>query len=145
VQSDAVALHNTIHYELFAGDASAADEAVAMLDLGTESSNIVISSRRGVWFRTFGQGGESYTRELIKRFNLTYDQAEQIKREPAKAPRFSELEEAYRPLLVQLISEVERSLETYARLYADHPVQRLYGLGGAFQAHGVLRYLRSGK
>jgi type IV pilus assembly protein PilM len=145
VQSDAVALHNAIHYELFAGAASAADQAVAVLDLGTESSNIVISSPRAVWFRTFSQGGAGFTRELIKQFNLTHEQAEQLKLEPAKAHRFSKFQEATSPLLIKLTSEVERSLATYARAYADHPVGRLYGVGGAFQMHGVLRYLRSGK
>jgi len=144
IQSDTVALHNALCYEMFATD-HAGDEAIALLDLGTISSNIVISSPRCLWFRTFSTGGETFTRELIREFKLTYEQAEQWKREPARARRFHPLQDAMRPLLVQLTSEVERSLAMYARLYADHPVQRLYGLGGGFQAHGVLRHLRSGK
>jgi Tfp pilus assembly PilM family ATPase len=143
VQNDCVALHNAIVFELLA-DADAGD-AIATIDIGTDATNVVVSSPRSVWFRTFTQGGAGFTRELVKQLKLTHDQAEQLQHQPAKARRFSQLEAALQPLLLQLGGEIERSLTTYARLAPDRPVRQVYGLGGAFQMHGLLRFLRSGK
>ncbi|HEX5102186.1 MAG TPA: pilus assembly protein PilM, partial [Pirellulaceae bacterium] len=146
VQSDCIALHNALVHELFADtDPSLNAEAITAIDVGTESTNIVVSSPACVWFRTVTQGGESFTRELVKQLKLTHEQAEQLQRNPAKARRFSQLQAAIEPLFVQLASEIDRSLTTYAKLYPDHPIQQAYGLGGGFQMHGLLRFLRSGK
>jgi Tfp pilus assembly PilM family ATPase len=76
---------------------------------------------------------------------MTQEQAEVLKRDPSKARRFYRLQEAIQPLLVQLASEIERSLGSYQKLYPDHPVKHVYGIGGGFELHGLLRFLRSGK
>jgi type IV pilus assembly protein PilM len=145
LQSDCVALHNAIVHELWTGQASPGSEAMCLVDVGTSSTNIVISSPTCVWFRTFGQGGATFTSTLVKQFNLTHQQAEQIKREPAKARCYGQVREAMEPTFVQIASEIERSLANYDKLYPDHPVQQIYGLGGGFQAHGLLRHLRFGR
>jgi type IV pilus assembly protein PilM len=119
--------------------------SIAVIDAGTESTNLVVSSPCGVWFRSFGQGGDTFTRELVKQLQLTYDQAEAVKRDPSKARRFHKLQAAMQPLLGQFASETERSLATYYRLFPDQPVKQIYGLGGAAQTYGLLAYLRSGK
>jgi Tfp pilus assembly PilM family ATPase len=85
------------------------------------------------------------TSALLKQLTLTHAQAEQVKREPAKARRFGQWCDAVQPIFVQLSGELERSLANYAKLDAGHPVQQIYGLGGAFQTHGLLRYLRFGR
>jgi Tfp pilus assembly PilM family ATPase len=144
VQSDCLALHNALAHELLTEGANGAD-AIAAIDVGTEGTNLVVSSQRGAWFRSFTPGGGNFTRALTQELKLTYDQAEQFKREPARARSFCRLEAAIQPLLTQLAGEVERSLATYSRLYADQPVNRVYGLGGGFQILGMLRHLRTGK
>ena len=143
VQNDCIALHNAIIYELLANADS--EGAIATIDVGTDATNVVVSSPRSVWFRTFTQGGASFTRELVKQLKLTHEQAQQLQHEPAKARRFSQLEAATQPLIVQLAGEVERSLSTYSRLAPDGPVRQVYGLGGGFQVHGLLRFLRRGR
>jgi Tfp pilus assembly PilM family ATPase len=143
VQSDCVALHNALVFDLWGTVATArGNSAICVLDVGSDSTNVVISSPASVWFRTFGQGGNSFTGALVKHFSLTHAQAEQIKREPAKAPRYGQLCEALRPIFVQFAGEVERSLANYAKLFPDTPVKQIFGLGGAFQTHGLLRHLR---
>jgi Tfp pilus assembly PilM family ATPase len=144
INSDPVALHNALVYELFS-DQQDAPEAICAVDLGTDSTNIVISSPRSIWFRSFGQAGDSFTSVLLKQLTLTHQQAEQVKREPAKARRFGQWRDAVKPVFVQIAGEIERSLANYAKLDANHPVQQIYGLGGAFQTHGLLRHLRFGR
>jgi hypothetical protein len=60
-----------------------------------------------------------------------------------RAPWF--LNATLEPIFVQIAGELERSLANYDKLFPDHPVEQIYGLGGGFQAHGLLRHLRSGR
>ena len=146
VQSDSVALHNALAFELLQNlDASQAAAAVAAIDVGSESTNVVVSSPRCVWFRNVGLGSNAFLRELIKHLQITGDQADNVLREPARARRFYLFREALAPLFIQLGSEIERSLATYRKLFPDHPIRQVYGLGGGFQTLGLLRYLRTGK
>ena len=85
------------------------------------------------------------TQALVKQFQLTYPQAEQLKREPSKARRFHLLHATMSPIFVQIGSEIERSIAGYHKLYSDHKVHHVYGIGGAFPTHGLMRHLRSGK
>ncbi len=146
ITSDPIALHNALVHEFFADQGDAAGpEAICAVDLGTDSTNIVISAPRSVWFRSFGQAGDSFTSALLKQLTLTHVQAEQVKREPAKARRFGQWRDAVQPAFVQITGEIERSLANHAKQDPLHPVQQVYGLGGAFQTHGLLRHLRFGR
>lgn len=138
---DCLALHNAFQFEFHADQPKPA----AIVDIGLDFTNFLVSAPRSVWFRSFGLGGENFTQALTKPFQITRELAEDLKRKPAKARRYSLYCATQEPLLVQLVSEVERSLSSYSRFVASEPVERLYGVGGAFQTHGLLRYLRSGK
>ncbi len=147
VQSECLALHNAMRYE-FAGDQAANvayQGALTILDIGQEQSNLLVSGPQGVWFRTFGLGGENFTTALVKQFQLTRDQAEEWKRSPTKAKRYYQFREAIQPLLPQLAGEVERSLSSYARMFPDQPASRMLCIGGGAAIHGILRHLRCGK
>ena len=144
VQSDCLALHNGLRFEL-ADAAPAAGGALAVLDLGAEEANFVVTSQRGVWFRSFGLAGDSFTSALVKEFQLTYDQAEQLKRQPERARRYCQIRDALEPLLAQLADEVQRSLASYRRLSYASPPERLLGVGGGFALHGLVRRLRLGR
>jgi len=146
LQNDCLALHNAIVHELWPGTSDdAGPSAVCLMDIGTQCTSIVVSSRANVWFRTFGQGGANFTGALVKQLGVTHQQAEQIKREPAKARRYGQMCEVLQPLLVQLSGELERSLTNYQKVPGSRLVERIYGVGGGFQVHGLLRHLRFGR
>jgi Tfp pilus assembly PilM family ATPase len=154
VQNDCLALYAALANEQFGAtkpeDLTGAQPAgrvtaIAAIDVGEEATNVVVYAPRCVWFRTFTIGAGNFVRELVKQLKLTGEQAQELLCHPAKARRFGQWQAAIQPLIVQLTGEVERSLTTYARLYPDRPIQQVYGLGGGFQIHGLLRFLRSGK
>jgi hypothetical protein len=51
------------------------------------------------------------------------------------------LYELWDPILAYLADEVERSLATCKRQFPGLAVRQMFGLGGGFQLHGVLRRL----
>ncbi len=147
LQSECVALHNALRYEFASGETEKheADHALAVVDVGVSSTSVVISSPKGLWFRNFGQAGNNFTTQLVKQFQLTHEQAEQLKRDPARARRYHLFQSAMQPVLVQLCGEIERSVSTYQKQNPEHTIRRIYGIGGGFQTHGLLRQLRFGK
>jgi type IV pilus assembly protein PilM len=147
LQSECVALHNAIRYE-FAADAAENGQpagALALVDVGVSSTKVVLSSERGLWFRTFGQAGYNVTSQLVKQLQLTQDQAELVKRSPARAKRYYQLLAALQPVVMSLAGEIDRSLASFQAQNDDVPIRRVYGLGGGFRTHGLLRQLRYGK
>ena len=137
---DCLALHNAYQFEFHSDNA----RPNALVDIGLDCTNFLISAPRAAWFRSFGLGGENFTQALARHFQLTREQAEELKSKPAKARRYSLYCATQEPLFVQLVSEIERSLASYSRFSAE-PAEKVYGVGGAFQTHGLLRYLRWGK
>ena len=142
VQSEAIALHNAAVLEFFSSkdptDANVAaappstEEAIVLVDIGAETTNVVISTPRATWFRGFGQGGDTFTRTLAGQFHLNHDQAEILKRSPARARRYYQWRDAISPLYVQIASEIERSINSYQKSFPEAKLTRIYGLGGAF-------------
>jgi len=141
--AEPLALHNAITYELFAE--SPANRNVAVMDIGAQGSNFVVSSRKGVWFRHISSGGDEFTAALVRQLQLTHTAAEETKRSPHKARRFHQVQHTFQPLFVKFGSEVERSLSSLAKQFPDRLVDRLYLAGGAAATHGLLRYLVHGK
>jgi type IV pilus assembly protein PilM len=143
VQSECLALHNLAVYEFFGGeqDGSAASQAVALLDVGADIANLVISSPSCVWFRSIGVGGETFTTQLLRPFKLVREQAELLKREPARARRVYQMYDLLDQDLTHLAEEVERSLTQFRRQIPGVTVRRMYGVGGGFHLHGLLRRL----
>ncbi len=154
LQSDCTALHNFATYEFFEKVDESKDEediaessqqAIAMLDVGAHASNLVISSPTLVWFRSIGIGGDAFTSELLKPFRLTRDQAETLKRNPTMARRISRIYEVIEPTLSCLSEEVQRSLQSFSKLFPEVAIQRMFGVGGGFALHGLMRRLRYGR
>lgn len=148
MQTDVLGLHNFLVHEHFeaAGHAPTAETShVASVDIGCDTTNIVVSSPQSHWFRACPIGGQNFTRAIVKEFNLGIAQAEQLKRSPESAEHLSVLYDAMSPVFEDLVSEVQQSLAMYAKAHPEQPVRRLLGVGGGFALHGLFRYLRCGR
>lgn len=146
VQSNCVALHNYACYDFF-GDPElefGKRDAIAFLDVGGEASNVVVSARDRVWFRSLRLAGNNFTKALMKQFKLANAQAEQLKCKPQQARRISQLYEAYGPLLDELAVEIDRSIGMHQKAYPRQTITKLVCLGRGFQLHGLYRHLLHG-
>jgi type IV pilus assembly protein PilM len=150
VQSDCIALWNFLAYEFFdvpetseATSVSPPTRPVALLDIGTASTNLLVASPELAWFRSSGLGGEQFNKTLVREMKTTLAQAEQLKRDPASAPSVVKLGQTLELVCEQFQEELQRFL---AELRAVHPQwmpDRILGCGGGFHTHGLLKQLRS--
>src|SRR5207249_5636835 len=116
---------------------------IVALDIGTDSSNLVITDgARIIWQRPIPLGGNHFTRALTKDLKLTFAKAEHLKRNAIKSPDLKKILAALKPVLNDFVSEVQRSLGYFTNTHRDATIQYMIGLGNAFRLPGLQKYLQ---
>ncbi|MFW6171376.1 MAG: pilus assembly protein PilM, partial [Planctomycetota bacterium] len=152
VQCDAIALHNFLRYDVTednsaadAATASASKAGIGALDVGSDATGIVFSFPDFVWFRAFRPAGDDLATALSRRFKTTAEVAEQVKRDPTKVKRMSDLHEEFCVLFRKMTSQFESAVTELNGLAPHKKVHKLLIAGGAGQTHGLLRFCRFGR
>src|SRR5580704_5339289 len=148
VQMAPLALSNYVAYDLLGkgarvdGEESAKTGCVVALDIGADSSNLVITDGdRVIWQRPIPLGGNHFTRALTKEMKLTFAKAEHLKRNATKSPDLKKILASLKPVLNDFVSEVQRSLAFFTNTHRDAQIEYMIGLGNAFRLPGLQRYL----
>jgi type IV pilus assembly protein PilM len=153
LQSDCAALYNFLAYERFPKDAAKQESAlgqesvIAMLDIGADSSNLIVSDSKKMFMRSIFMGGNQITRALCGKYNLAWKQAEELKRNPmATATALHRLYETIEPKLQNLAAEIQKTFEQYSNQHDDSAsVTEMAVIGGGAKLHGLLKYLALGR
>ncbi len=119
--------------------------ALGVIDVGSDTTNVVVSTRDGAWYRSISIGGDTMTQALVREFKLTFQQAEQLKRDPSKNRRMSQFYGVLLPIFEEIGREIQRSFTSYQSIYKDHRIERVLCLGGGMHQHGLARFLRLGR
>jgi type IV pilus assembly protein PilM len=148
VQMAPLALCNFVSYDLLGkgarvkGQEETKSNCVVALDIGADSSNLVITDGdRVIWQRPIPLGGNHFTRALTKELKLTFAKAEHLKRNALKSPDLKKILTALKPVLNDFVGEVQRSLGYFTNTHRDAQIEYLVGLGNAFRLPGLQRYL----
>jgi type IV pilus assembly protein PilM len=123
-------------------DASGKKQCVVALDMGTDSSNLVITDGgKIIWQRPIPIGGNHFTRALTKDMKLTFAKAEHLKRNAAKSPELRKILASLKSVLNDFVGEVQRSLGYFTNTHRDAQIQYMVGLGNAFRLPGLKQFL----
>ncbi len=149
IQMAPLSLCNFVSYDLLGKDANSPppeskQPAVVALDLGTDSSNLVITDGgKIIWQRPIPLGGNHFTRALTKELKLTFAKAEHLKRNATKsgAAELKKILAALKPVLNDFVGEVQRSLGYFTNTHRDAQIEYMIGLGNAFRLPGLQRFL----
>ena len=141
VDVDAFAVQNAYEtsYELAPG------ETVVLINVGAAVSNINILAGGSTTFtRDVTMGGNSFTEEIQKQLNISYDEAEALKiggqgETDAVVPQ--EVERVIQGVAEQLAGEIQRSLDFYAATAADHRISRVFLSGGTARIPALFKVL----
>ena len=84
IQCDAVALHNFLHFDRLAPMPEATPDTeeigLGVLDVGSETTNVLFSFRSSLWFRSVRPAGDDLLSALVQRFKLTRNVADEVLR-----------------------------------------------------------------
>ena len=147
VQMAPLALCNYVSYDLIEASESAEGatgkrQCIVALDIGTDSSNLVITDgQRIIWQRPIPLGGNHFTRALTKDMKLTFAKAEHLKRNATKSPDLKQILSSLKPVLNDFVGEVQRSLGYFTNTHRDANVQYMVGLGSAFRLPGLQKFI----
>src|SRR5262245_56550103 len=148
IQMAPLSLCNFVGYDLLNKDPETPIEGkqpcVVALDLGTDSSNLVVTDGgKIIWQRPIPLGGNHFTRALTKDMKLTFAKAEHLKRNATKsgAAELKKILASLKPVLNDFVGEVQRSLGYFTNTHRDAQIEYMIGLGNAFRLPGMQRFL----
>jgi len=133
-----IAAFNAIAYDLgFTPETS----GTIILDIGTVSSDLIITERGRVWVRTFPLGGHNFTEAIAEKFQLSYGKAEKLKAEADSSKYKKHVFQALKPILSDLVQDVQRSISYYQDTHPDAKLERLIGIGSTFKLFALRKLL----
>ncbi len=137
VQTNPLAVYNAVR-----NDARLDKGHAVILDLGAESTDMIVADNDSIWMRSLDVGGNAFTQALAKAFKIDFEKAEEMKR-GAKASKYAkQIYQAMRPVFGELVGEVQRSLGFYQSGHSGVEVRKIIALGGGFKLNGLSGYLQ---
>ena len=137
VQMAPLALYNFMTYD----QQTAEQGATLGIDIGTDSTELVVADGPRLWTRTIQLGGNNFTEALVKAFKLSFVKAEKLKRGAATSKYARQVFQAMRPVFADLVQEIQRSIGYYTSLHREARVRRVVGVGNGFRLPGLQKFL----
>ncbi|MEO1717146.1 MAG: pilus assembly protein PilM [Planctomycetota bacterium] len=134
-----VAAYNAMAYDLQFTETT---PGTVIMDVGTNSTDLIVADKGRVWIRTFPIGGHHFTEALVEKFNLSYAKAERLKREAERSKHSRHVFQAMKGVFADLAQETQRSIGYHKSLHADSDLKRVIGVGSTFRLPGLRRFLK---
>jgi type IV pilus assembly protein PilM len=119
-----------------------ASQAVIVIDIGAENTDLVVCTKTTVWQRCIAMGGNAFTKAIADAFRLNFQKAEKLKRTAPMSKYARQIFQAMRPVFTDLASEIQRSLNFYTSSNPDVKLAKVIAFGGGTKMRGLLKYLK---
>lgn len=141
VQMSPMAIYNFVLYDR-AETSKGDNQAVVIVDIGCENTDLVVCTKTTVWQRCIPMGGNAFTKAVAEAFKLNFDKAEKLKRTAAMSKYARQIFQAMRPVFTDLASEIQRSLGFYTSSNAGVKLTKVVAMGGGTKMRGLLQYIQ---
>jgi len=141
VQIVPMALYNYLFYDrpdLMKSDT----QATVVLNIGAETTDLVVCTKSDVWQRAIAMGGNAFTKAIADTFKLNFEKAEKLKRTAPMSKYARQILQAMKPVFTDLASEIQRSLGFYTSSHSNVKLTRVIAMGGGTKMRGLLQYLQ---
>jgi len=115
--------------------------ATVILNIGADSTDLVVCTASNVWQRCIVMGGNAFTQAIAEAFKLNFEKAEKLKRTAPVSKYARQIFQAMRPVFTDLAGEVQRSVGFYTNSNPDVKIARVVAMGGGTRLRGLLKYL----
>ena len=135
-----VALYNAMAYDQEIRNSA---EPMVLLDIGTTATDLVVANGSKCWMRSFPLGGHNFTEAIAARIERhgtvsnPYDWAEEQKREGATSKHREDIMKAIKPVIDDLIGDVQKSIQYYENQNRGVKCKSVRGLGSTFKIPGL--------
>ena len=137
VSVSSLAIYNFIQYDQEFAD----DESVIVLDVGAENTDLVVYQGDTLWMRSLGVSGNDITRAFMKKFRVSFEEAETLKCQVGDSKQAERILKVIESSLADLISDVQRSLGFYKSQNSDARFENVCVSGNTFRLPGLIQYM----
>ncbi|MCS6970986.1 MAG: type IV pilus assembly protein PilM [Planctomycetes bacterium] len=137
VSLPSLALYNFIKYDQDFPE----DEAVVILDVGAENTELVVYFGDRLWMRSLPVSGNDLTQVFAKKFRVSVEEAEKLKRQVTDSRQADKIIKLIESGLNDLVSEVNRSLGFYRNQNPDAKLDNIVISGNTFRLPGLPEYM----
>lgn len=146
IQAVSLAMFNFMSYDQFeqrVGDPVMDREGyTVLLDMGADTTTMLVSNGRKIWQRNISIGGNQFTRALTKEMKLTFAKSEHLKCNATKAPDPKAVFQALRPVFNDYVSEIQRSIGFFSSVNRDAKIEKILAIGNGFKLAGLQKFLQ---
>ena len=139
-QLEAVQIAPLALYNFVRRDGQSAKPTV-VIDIGAQSTDLLIVEDTKFWLRNLPIAGNSFNAILAKKFNISPEEAEDVKQNMRQSEHRRKLYEALQPVLKDLVAEIQRSIGYYKSLARDVKFEEVLLMGEGFRLYGLQRFL----
>lgn len=116
-------------------------ESFVILNVGTDTTDLVITNGFRVWQRNIPLGGNHFTKQLTKELKLTFANAEHLKRNVRESEDAKAVIQAMRPVFNDMLTEVQRSIGFFQNIDRKTEIAGMIMMGNAMKLPGLQQYL----
>jgi len=121
------------------------DSGTVVIDVGAANTDLVIIDGERFWTRSVAISGNDVTRALQEKYQISFEEAESLKRKAASSTQAEKIFGAMKPIVDDLIGEIQRSIGYYkAQQSRTARIERVVLLGNAFKLPQLVEYFRKG-
>ena len=142
VQMAPMALYNFLYHDQQNLRSATSKEAIVLLDIGAENTDLVIADGIRIWQRSISKGGNQFTAAVQKSFKLSFTKAEDIKCHANTSKYARQIFQAMRSVFADLAAEIQRSLGFYSSGNREVQFRKVLALGNAVKLPGLAKFLQ---
>jgi type IV pilus assembly protein PilM len=135
IQVGPVALANFLLYD------QPPEGTTLVLDAGARATDFLILNEGNFWLRSISDAGNELTHALMSKFDMPFDEAEQLKRQMGESKQAERVFQVVAPVLRNIAGEIQRSLGYYKSLYRGVRVGEVVAAGGTFLLPDVDQFI----
>lgn len=120
------------------------DVGTVIIDVGAANTDLVIVDGERFWTRSVAISGNDITRALQEKYQISFEEAENLKRKAASSKQAEKIFGAMRPIVDDLIGEIQRSIGYYKAQARNVRIEKVILLGNSFKLPQLLDYFRKG-
>jgi Tfp pilus assembly PilM family ATPase len=113
-------------------------ESILVCDMGAMGTDLIFYNLKEIIHHYVTIGGDHFTRAIAKTLDIPFERAEGFKRNPLASGHGTEVVEALKPVVRQLVSEVMIRLERFRKNGGN--LDKIIVMGSGFQLQGFADY-----
>lgn len=141
VQTNPLAVYNAVQRDGRLRHADGSPATAMIIDVGAETTDLIIASDSSIWLRSIPIGGNNFTEVIQKAFKVNSHKAEELKRNAQSSKYARQIFQTMRPVFADLVAEIQRSVGFYGSVNRDQKIDKIIALGGTFRLPALPKYL----